>query len=72
MSTPYNQPTAQPGAKVNAAGAGPIVAGLALGLLAAWKPDLFIKLPPGFEVQLGLAIGGVIAWVCGYVRRERT
>ncbi|MCH8278529.1 MAG: hypothetical protein IIC12_06335 [Proteobacteria bacterium] len=69
---PYNQPTAKPGAKVNASGAGPIIAGLALGLLAAWKPDLFTKLPPGFELQLGLGLGGVIAWFAGYMRRERS
>ena len=72
MSVPYNQPTAEPGAKVIAAGAAPIIAGLALGVLAMWKPGMYDNIPAGFELQLGLAIGGVIAWVSGYIRRERT
>jgi len=72
MSAPYNQPTAQPSAKVNCAGAAPIITGLALGVLAMLKPELYDNLPNGFELQLGLALGGIIAWIAGYVRRERS
>lgn len=67
---PYNQPTAQSGRKVNAAGAAPVIAGLALGILAMYKPELYDNLPAGFELQLGLGIGGIIAWLSGYMRRE--
>ncbi len=69
---PYNQPTAKSGSKVNAAGAAPIIAALALGLFAMWKPELFGRLPAGFELQLGLGLGGIISWFAGYARRERT
>ena len=72
MTTPYNQPSSKSGSKVNAAGAGPIVAGLAAGIVAMFWPELFDRIPPGFELQLGLGLGGVIAWISGYIRRERT
>jgi hypothetical protein len=72
MSTPYNQPTKKASSKVNAAGAAPVIAALALGMLAMWKPDLYDNLPAGFELQLGLGLGGLIAWVAAYMRRDRT
>ncbi len=71
-AVPYNQPTAKADAKVNAAGAGPIIVALGVGIVAIFWPEMFDRIPPGFELQLGLGLGGVIAWVSGYVRRSRT
>ena len=71
MPTPINQPTAQPGSKVNAAGAAPIIIAIVLGIFAMFYPNLYDNLPAGFELQLGLGLGGMIAWVSGYIRRER-
>ncbi len=67
----YNQATAKPGAKVNAAGAGPIIAGIVTGITAMIWPDIFDRIPPGFELQLGLGLGGVLAWLAAYIKRER-
>ena len=63
--------TAKSSSKVNAAGAAPIAAGLILGVFAMFYPDMYSNLPTGFELQLGLALGGAIAWVSGYMRRDR-
>ncbi len=68
--TLINQRTAAASRKVNGAGAAPIIAALVLGLLAMWKPQLYERLPAGFELQLGLALGGALAWVAGYMRKE--
>jgi len=66
MATPYNQASNAPSRKVNAGGAAPVIAGLALGILAMLKPELYDLLPAGFELQLGLALGGVISWIAAY------
>lgn len=67
------QPTLKPTQKVNAAGAGPIVAGLVITGVAVFFPDIYARIPdvPGFELQLGLGIGGLVAWISGWLRRER-
>ena len=71
MTTSYNQGTNRPQEKVCAGGAAPIIAGLALGVLAMFYPQLYDNLPAGFELQLGLALGGVISFVAAYYRRNK-
>ena len=70
MSTPYNQATNAPSRKVVAGGAAPVIAGLALGVLSMFYPQLYSNLPAGFELQLGLGLGGVISWFAGYYLRN--
>lgn len=70
MAVPYNQATNAASRKVNAAGCAPIFVAILLGVFAMFYPGMYANLPAGFELQLGLGLGGAIAWVSAYFRRN--
>ena len=72
MAVPYNQATNAPSRKVIAAGGAPIFVAIVLGVFAMFYPDLYKNLPAGFELQLGLGLGGLLSWAAGYYRRNAT
>jgi hypothetical protein len=71
VTTLVNQNTAAPTEKVKAA----IIAGklvtVAFGLLAIFMPEVFERIPAGFEMAVGGLITSVITDVVAYFKREK-
>lgn len=65
--TLVNQPSALPTAKVTSAAFGGMTASVAMGVFAIVSPELYTRVPPGFEG--GIATG--VAMLFAYFKKER-
>ncbi len=66
-----NQNTPAPTMKMKYVGYGAIGATFVMTFVALKYPDAHKMIPPGFEVAVGSAIAGLIAFAAGYFKRER-
>ena len=71
MEQLINQHGAKPTRKVAAILPGAVAAGLILGAIEIFWPDLFAKIPPDYAVYMGAALGGLGGKAAAYFRRER-
>ncbi len=65
-----NQNTPAPTMKMKYVGYGATAATFIMTFLAIKFPDAYKLIPPGFEVAVGSAIAGAIAFGAGYFKRE--
>lgn len=65
--TLVNQPTAQPTRKVKAFFGTGSAAAVLMGLVAIFWPDIYARVPPGFEAGLAVMFGSIAA----YFTRDR-
>ncbi len=56
-----------PSSTIKAAGGWGFLAAIGMGLLAMFQPDLYDRVPPGFEAGLAVLIG----MVAGYLTKEK-
>ena len=56
-----------PSSTIRAAGSWGFLAAIAMGLVAMLWPDIYAKVPPGFEAALAVGIGTVM----GYLQPEK-
>lgn len=62
-----NQGSAMPTAKVTAAAVGGAVASVAMGVFAITSPEIYSRVPPGFEGGLATSVAMLFA----YFKKER-
>lgn len=62
-----NQPNKFPTQKVTAAAVGGVIATIGMGLVAIFSPEMYARVPPGFEGGLATGLGFLFA----YFRREK-
>ncbi len=55
-----------PSTTIKAAGSWGFLAALAMGILAVFNPELYARVPPGFEAALAVGIGTI----AGYLYKE--
>lgn len=65
--TDFNQPTKKPTTKVTAGAIGGVIATLGVGAVAIASPEIYSRVPPGFEGALATGLGFTFA----YLKRER-
>lgn len=63
----HNQPTKAPTSKVVAGAIGGAVATLSMGALAIVDPEMYQRVPPGFEGALAVLLGTMFA----YFKKEK-
>lgn len=69
-TTTYNQPTASPTRKVKAGIlAGKIVTVL-FGVIAIVNPEIFGRIPPGFELAVGGLITTIVQDIAAYMTKD--
>ncbi len=56
----------KPSSTIKAAGSCGFIAAIAMGLMAMIWPDIYTRVPPGFEAALAVGIGTV----AGYLQKE--
>lgn len=57
--------------KMKYVGYGATAATFIMTFLALKFPEAYKSIPPGFEVAVGSAFAGVVAFAAGYFKRER-
>jgi len=57
----------KPSSTITASGSWGFLAALAIGVVAIWSPDVYARIPPGFEAALAVGVGTV----AGYLKKER-
>jgi len=56
----------KPSSTIQAAGSWGFLAALAMGVIAIIWPDVYARVPPGFEAALAVGIGTI----AGYMKKE--
>ena len=56
-----------PSSTIKAAGSWGFLAALGMGILAIFMPDVYARVPPGFEAALAVGIGTI----AGYLIKEK-
>jgi hypothetical protein len=56
-----------PSSTIKAAGSWGFLAALAMGVLAIFLPDIYARVPPGFEAALAVGVGTI----AGYFQKEK-
>lgn len=70
-TTVVSQNTNAPTRKQNFNLLGSQLATVSLGLFAMFVPDMYARIPDGFEASFGSLLGGLIGFAVGWWVRER-
>lgn len=65
------QNSASPTEKMKYVGFGATAATFVMTGIAIKFPESYKAIPPGFEIAVGGAIAGIVAWVAGYLKKEK-
>jgi len=71
MNNLIKQNTANPTRKQNFNLLGSQIATVMLGLFAMFSPDMYARIPDGFEASFGSLLGGLIGFGFGWYAKEK-